>query len=177
MLSWAQECPEVDVVFSPHPAFFAMTASALSPWPPERLHDWLERWQRLPNTGILRSEDYMPVLAASDVLVSDGLSLLAEYQVLGKPVVFLEREGHRPFNEIGEIVRSGIHPVAAVKEARVLVDQLLAEGDPLAERQREVVARLFGPAEPSAAERVLDVVRQLLAAETAPATTRGHSRP
>jgi len=96
--------------------------------------------------------------------VTDGLSMLVEYQILAKPVVFYERRGHRPFNAIGEQVVRGVHSVPSVEEARRLADTFLGgEPDPLRDRQRDNVRALFGAGE--SVGRILTVLREEIARE------------
>ncbi|RBY86584.1 hypothetical protein [Blastococcus sp. TF02A-30] len=166
MLAWAASQPEVQFVFMPHPALLTFPSSTHSPVSREEFDGWLERWQQLPNTALFTDGDYAPLLAASDVLITDGLSMLIEYQVLGKPLVFVEREGHRPFNEIGEQALTGVHTAGSVPEAQALARRFLAgHADPLRERQAANVADLFGPA--GSAERILSSLRELIAEERA----------
>jgi hypothetical protein len=178
MLAWARQQPDTEFVFMPHPALFPYTSSPDSPYSREQLDAWLENWRALPNTALFPGGDYAPVLAASDALITDGLSMLVEYQVLGKPLIFLERRGHRPFNEIGEIVRTGAHAVTSVAAARSLAVRFLAgESDPLRERQQVNVAQLFGGGR--SADRILDAIRGLAAVERgeAPAVDGDVPRP
>jgi hypothetical protein len=164
MLAWARESTDTEFVFMPHPALIPYTRSPHSPVTAEQFDQWRAEWDALPNTGFLDSGGYPSVLAASDLLITDGLSLLLEYQLLEKPLIFFEREGHRPFNEIGELARRGAHTVATTLDARARAERLLDEGhDPLRETQREVTSRLFGD-RPSA-ERILQVLRDKATAE------------
>lgn len=165
MLTWATEDPTTEFVLMPHPALFAFVRSGSpdSPLTSDALDRWLERWGALPNTAVFTDGDYPPLLAASDLLITDGLSMLVEYQLLSRPVIFVERPDHRPFTTIGELVRTGTHAVGTVAEARAR-DQHLREGaDPLRGRQAQNVERLFGTG--SSVERILSALRQLLAAE------------
>ena len=173
MLSWAAAAADVDFVFMPHPALVPFTSSPDSPVTREQYDEWQARWLALPNTAVLSDPDYAPVLAASDVMVTDGLSMLVEYQLLQKPLVFVEREGHRPFNEVGVQVLTGTHPVASTAQARELVDRFLAgEPDDRRPQQERNVAELFGPA--GAAERIVAAVARAVADERG---DRGTARP
>ncbi|MGY2084900.1 hypothetical protein [Blastococcus sp. SYSU DS0539] len=164
MLAWAREDTDTDFVFMPHPALLPYTCSADSPIPQAEVDAWLREWTALPNTAVFTDGDYAPLLAASDVLVTDGLSMLVEYQLLQKPVVFVERAGHRPFTEIGEIVRAGTHPVGSALEARAVAARFLGgEPDPLRQQQERNVERLFGSG--SSVERILATLREMLAVE------------
>jgi hypothetical protein len=87
-----------------------------------------------------------------------------EYQLFTKPVIFFEREGHRPFNAIGERVVRGVHTVHTVDEVRRLAEKFLAgEPDPLRDRQRENVEELFGAGD--SVTRILAALRAEIAAE------------
>jgi hypothetical protein len=116
----------------------------------------------LPNTEVFTGGEtgtYGHLLASSDVCVTDGLSMLVEFQVTNKPLIHVAREGHRPFNEIGDVVSQGFHSVSTTREAQALVERFAGgETDPLAATQREVVHRLFGGHD--AAQEIIDHIRQ-----------------
>ena len=164
MLAWARQRDDVQFVFMPHPALLPFPDSEESPISRAEFDAWMSAWASLPNTGVLSEADYGPTLAASDLMVTDGLSMLVEYQILAKPVVFYERRGHRPFNAIGEQVVRGVHSVPSVEEARRLADKFLGgEPDPLRDRQRDNVRALFGAGE--SVGRILTVLREEIARE------------
>ncbi len=166
MLEWARSTPDVDFVFMPHPALRPYINYPASPITPAQADDFVAQWNDLPNATTYAKGDYAPVLAASDVMLVDGLSMLVEYQFQGKPLIFLERPGHRPFNDIGKVVISGAHAVPNITAARTLVDDFLAgTPDPLAEQQRANMKELFG--EGSAADRIVAELRTAVAQERA----------
>ncbi|WP_433275580.1 hypothetical protein ACQPZA_30710 [Pseudonocardia xinjiangensis] len=164
MLAWAAQRSDVQFVFMPHPALLPFPGSDASPVSRSDFDAWMEKWAALPNTAVLSEADYGPALAASDVMVTDGLSMLVEYQLFDKPVIFFERDGHRPFNAIGEQVATGVHTVHTVDDARGLAEKFLAgEPDPLRPRQRDNVQRLFGSGDST--ERILAALRREIALE------------
>ena len=164
MLAWARESDDVQFVFIPHPALLPFPDSEESPISRAEFHAWLSDWAALPNTSVLSETDYGPTLAASDLMVTDGLSMLVEYQILTKPVIFFERQGHRPFNAIGEQVVRGVHTVHTVDEARRLADMFLGgEPDPLRHHQRDNVRVLFGVGD--SVTRILAALREEIARE------------
>jgi hypothetical protein len=164
MVVWARDCPEIEFVFLPHPALIPYLGSPASPMTRAEFDEWRAMWDGLPNTGFCAEGAYASVLAASDLLVTDGLSLMVEYQILERPLILFERDGHRPFNEIGEIAREGAHTVTTVAEVRAAAERLLRGiADPLGWRQREIVQRLFGD-EPSA-DQILSILREMIASE------------
>lgn len=157
MVQWARD-GGVSLLWTPHPYLVPFVESGLARISPDELAAWRSDWDGEPAAGTYIGPNYPEVVAASDVVVTDGLSMLIEAQVLGKPVVFLERANHVPFNEAGRLALEGVHRARSVEEARALVDDLVRFGDPLAPRQREIVEELFGP--PGAAPRVLRAIRE-----------------
>jgi hypothetical protein len=172
VLAWARERTDVQFVFMPHPALLPFPDSDGSPIDRTGFDAWMRRWEALPNTAVVSETDYAPALAASDVMVTDGLSMLVEYQLFGRPVVFVERDGHRPFNAIGERVVRGVHPVATAGEARALVEKFLdGATDPLRAQQDENVAELFGGGD--SVDRILAALRAEIARERGPGDRSG----
>lgn len=164
MLHWARQRADVEFVFLPHPALLPFPDCDVSPISRPDFDAWMRDWTELPNTAVLSEDDYGPTLAASDVMITDGLSMLVEYQLLEKPVIFFERDGHRPFNAIGDQIVRGVHPVHTMAEARVLAEKFLGgHPDPLRDRQRDNVQQLFGG--PGSVQRILDTLRHEIARE------------
>jgi hypothetical protein len=164
MLAWAGESLATEFVFMPHPALLPFPDSGLSPITRTDFDAWMQAWADLPNTAVLSEVDYGPTLAASDVMVTDGLSMLVEYQLFGKPLIFFERDGHRPFNSIGEQVLGGVHTVHTVAEAQALAGRFLGgEPDPLLDRQRGITRRLLGDGD--TVGRILEALRREIARE------------
>lgn len=172
MLTWARRRDDVAFVFMPHPALLPFPDSADSPISRSEFDAWMRDWSALPNTAVVSETDYGPTLAASDVMITDGLSMLVEYQLFAKPVVFFERAGHRPFTAIGERVVRGVHAVHTGTDVRGLAEKFLGgEPDPLRARQEENVRELFGVGD--SVERILAVLRSEIAHERGEAAPRG----
>lgn len=163
MLDWARRAHDTEFVFTHHPLLPETMERDGSPVAPEKYREWLQAWTSLPNTSVWH-EDYAEALAAADILITDGPSMMIEGQLTGTPTIFMERPDHIPFNAIGEEIVRGVHRVATVEEAERAVDDILTSGaDPLASRQRKNVKRFFG--EPGAASRILEVIRDEVAGE------------
>jgi hypothetical protein len=161
-LEWAKS-GTAEIVWSPHPYLVPFVATGRGRLSAAELDKWRSEWDALPSAATSFTDRYPALLAACDMVVTDGISMLVEGQVTGRPVIFLEREGHVPFNEAGEVVLRGVHRVSTVTEARELAERLVRDGDPLRDVQREVVHELFG--EPGAAGRILAELRTRALAE------------
>ena len=155
-LEWGRS-GTAEITWSPHHYLVPFVATGRGRLSAAELDEWRSEWDALPNAATSFADRYPALLAACDVVVTDGISMLVEGQVTGRPVIFLEREGHVPFNKAGEVVLRGVHRVSTVMEARELAERLVRDGDPLHDVQREVVHKLFG--EPGAAGRILAELR------------------
>ena len=164
MLRFAETHPDCDVVFLPHPMLLTFGGHHQSPIAQADIDRFVERWAALPNTALYSGVEYPSVLHASDALITDGLSMLVEYQLLGKPLVFAERDGHRPFNEVGDVVVTGAHRVPDIAAAIAAVHRYASgAADPLRDRQAANTAELFPYPDPD--RRIVDAVRTGMLAE------------
>jgi len=159
MLMFARENPAIEIVMRPHHIMFEilersklMTAADID--------EFLSGWNALPNTSIDREPEYALLFAAADILLTDGISFLGEFQVTGKPVVFIEREGHWPFSIVGERVVQGTYRCADVQSALEQVLHLRNGGqDPLSSTRSQISSELI--LEPgNSASLILDEIRR-----------------
>ena len=165
MLDAARAHPEWNFIYSAHQALLTRMESAEPPLSRTMVDGFLRGWNALPNTTIFGGGDYADVFAEADVLVCDGLSWLIEFQLVNKPVVFIERADHARFNPLGEVTLAGMHRVTSARGALELVTAFAAgEPDAKAAAQREVVQRLFG--EEGASARILAGIRTQLELES-----------
>lgn len=158
MCRLADRNPNWKFTFSPHPALLTMMRNASPPLTVQFVSDFLAAWEALPNTDFFLGGDYSSLFAETSLLVADSLSWIAEYQIMMKPVIFLERPDHLPFTISGKMAYQGMHSCRTVGEAERLIRKF-AEGsqDPLREAQGRIAEWLFGA--PGAANRILEDLR------------------
>jgi hypothetical protein len=131
---------------------------------PEVYRSFLSSWNSLENAAVYEGSNYMGLIAGSDVIVTDGLSMLIEPQVLQKPVVFLERQGHAPFNRIGEQAVSGTRRVTDVHEALKVAVALGMARDESLENAQALNSDLLFPAG-DVGQNALEALRRRFRAE------------
>jgi hypothetical protein len=174
MLAWAAADPTVEIVLKPHPSLFvvAETHGLMSA---TEIAAFLQAWTALPNTTTATGGDYGPLFAASDAMLTDGISFLAEYQVFDRPIVFLDSGHHVPFNEAGNLVMTATHRAQDLAEARDLL-RAFRRGvpDPLAPNRPRVMRELV-PFSGESVDRIMTALRTGLAEEgwTQPHLSRG----
>lgn len=109
MLRLAKEHTDIDFLFSPHPGFIG-TFERLDRENKKLAQDlkkFFKDWRELSNTEIIEHGGGLAEMKASSMMIIDGTSMLADYQVLDKPILFLEREDHVPFNKFGQMMADG----------------------------------------------------------------------
>lgn len=163
MLEWAKTDSGIDIVLHPHPAALARIMEGKDGVSREECEAFLQEWDSLPNTARWAAGNYAGLMQASDCMLTDGLSFLAEYQFFTKPVIFLERPDHLPFSEAGKRIVKGVHAVENVRQARELAHKFAAGYvDTKAAEQRDNTAWLAGDklAAGTAAERIVASIRR-----------------
>ena len=153
VLKWATNDPEIEIVLKPHPLI------CRNPRPD--LDYFLKPWHALENTAIQTGGDYGPLMAASDAMLTDGISWLAEYQVFNKPLIWLDSGRHPPFNTLGKHIIEGAYPVRCINEAFAIVVEYNRGNDPR-EPQRRESTRFLMPFPGASAEHVLAAIRARL---------------
>lgn len=162
MLAWAKEDQDIEIIFRPHPVLFSVLGiqGAMTP---DQIKGFFDAWNALPNTYISTEGKYGPSFAASDALLTDGVSFLIEYQLFEKkPLLFLERKNHAPFNATGKLVESGTYKVNTIAEARKFIDEYRQnKTDPKAS-QRQAVVRELMPFAGQAADIIVNDIKNSL---------------
>lgn len=92
----------------------------------EKLYDkFLAEWEKLENTSIDDEWNYLKSFDWSDILITDGVSFIAEYPFTGKPVLFIENEKHLKFNRNGEICKEYSYVIKNNFEIYKYIDKIL----------------------------------------------------
>ncbi len=149
--------PKLQVVLRPHPA---MLESMLHGPKDSPLVEFAAAWMKLPSSALSVAAEYGDLFAASDALLTDGLSFFSEYQLFDKPLVFFDRQDHVGFNAAGAQLLSGMYRVTngAQMSARL---QALRSGqeEPQIVAHRRQIAQALRPFPGEAADRIVQIIR------------------
>lgn len=74
--------------------------------------EFMEKLDVLDNISVDDGWNYIDSFEWSDMLVTDGVSFIAEYPLTNKPIVFIENPHHMKFNSNGELARLCCHIAA-----------------------------------------------------------------
>lgn len=158
MLELAATRQDLEIVLRPHPAMREAMASAAGDTFLGRFRD---RWAQLPNVGLSLEQEYADLFAASQAMLTDGLSFLSEYQFFDKPLVFFEREDNVGFNAAGAQLLQGLYRVPDMDAFTALLGRLKAgREDPAIVQARRAVVAAMHPFPREAARRIVDVIRR-----------------
>ena len=166
MLEYAQKNPHIDIVLRPHPFLFG-TLTGRDLMTPEELSDWRNQWDSLPNTFTDIDGPFTSLALASDVIITDGVSFIAEYPlVTRKSVIFWEKPGHWEFSPLGKVAAKTTHLAVTFEQ---VVDALeLAEVGKLTPKEQEISAliKAVRPGKTSAATAIVGLVLEDYASDT-----------
>jgi hypothetical protein len=163
MVALARAHPSaLQIVMRPHPALREAMLAAPSG---SHLSNFLTAWMACGNTALSTEQEYADLFAASDAMLTDGLSFFSEYQLFDKPLVFFERDDHMGFNAAGQELLPGMYRVTAMSAFASLLQDLRQgrESDEVA-HARHRIAQALRPFPGQAAVRIVDAIRQEWAA-------------
>ncbi|WP_237152551.1 hypothetical protein [Oryzibacter oryziterrae] len=155
-LNWAVERPDIEFVLKPHPSLFSQLVSK-NILRADELDRFLNRWNGLPNCCV-ETGRYGGLFAASDLMITDGLSFLTEYQIFDKPLIFQDSRHHVPFNALGNLAVEAAHVAHDFEAMRAAVEAYAAGAPWGYEEARARLRKVLFPAERPATELVLDEI-------------------
>ncbi len=166
MLEWARHSQnEFEFVLKPHPALVSEMVHTLKAYSQEYMDTFFATWNALPNTAVFEGGDYGPLFKASDLMLTDGVGFLSEYQIFEKPLIFIDSGRHFGFNAAGTVMMESANKVKMVAEARALCENLRqGHPDPMRTMQQQVLSRIM-PYPGQSAQKVLQAIREGLIAE------------
>lgn len=155
-LKFATQHPDIDFVLKPHPGLFA-TAVNSGVITQEDMDAFLADWQALPNC-VLELGAYAHLFAASDMMVTDGLSFFTEYPIFEKPLIFIDSGRHVPLNGLGDLALAAMQHVSTFDEIEAAIKNY-ADGAawPL-ENERQALLKTLFPKEQDAVGIILDTI-------------------
>lgn len=156
MLEWARSAPDIEFVLKPHPALMKSLVLERR-LKEETLDAFVREWESLENCCV-RTGQYAELFAASDLMITDGLSFLTEYQLFRKPLIFIDSGRHVPFNTIGALAEACSHRVRSFEEMKQAALGYKAGAAWPFEAEREKLLKVLLPNRQPAASVILDSI-------------------
>ena len=93
-----------------------------------------ERYKRIQNANIDNSKKYLEVFYSSDFIISDMSSILVDYFLTEKPIIYCHKTNQ--FNEFGSKIAEGFYWVHNWEELKRTIEMLKNGDDPLKEKRQ-----------------------------------------
>ena len=142
LLRLPAQFPEVDFVFRPHPLLFVRLASPKW-WGPEKTEAYRATLASYPNVELQQGGDYFATFAASDALVHDCGSFLAEYFYTGRPQCFMVRDDttvERQFLPFAKVLLRRVYTARRPDDVAAFVRDVVVRGEDPMKEGREAFA-------------------------------------
>lgn len=149
---------ELALVIRPHPLFFS-SLNTRGFWREAEAQEFEARIRGSANVVIDRRPSYLPVFASSVAMISDASSLLLEFAVTGKPLLYLLNPHGPELDDHGEFVRDHLYTATQESEIRTFLDMVTQGEDPRSGARQDAIGEfVHQPAEGAdlAVKRVIE---------------------
>jgi len=138
-IEMANKYPNVEFVFRPHPLMersFSKSDALMEDW-----LNFIQRIENNSNTFMDTEPDYLLSFKRATILISDYSSLLTEFLLTGKPVIYFHKK--YIFNSFGEYISNGFYVCSDEKQVEGIMHDLLNGNDPKKALREEVIKKGF----------------------------------
>jgi len=146
----ARENPQIKYIFRPHPLMQKTFVGNI--WTQDEWEEFLEMFDKIENAVIDMNPDYIPTFQEATVLVSDMSSLLPEFLLTGKPVIYFHKKYQ--FNVFGKHIAEGYYWCHSWDEVGSVLQSLRNGNDPKASERERVIEQYFYFPDKSAATMI-----------------------
>jgi len=126
---------DIKYIFRPHPLMVVEIGKkemGMAKWT-----EFIKEFDQYENANIDLDGDYRSSFKQATVIVTDISSMMIEFLITGKPVIYFEMEGIlSPFNQT---LSSGYYIASSKEDVSVLLEQLRGGVDPLYEERRRLI--------------------------------------
>ena len=155
IVEFANKNPEFYMVFRPHPMTFNHFIS-VGRITEEEVKDYLRRYNTNDRLEYNNTAEYVDVFWNTDALLTDVSSIIVEYFITGKPMIYCDT-GAVPDTFFKEILKV-MYVVDTWEQAEGKLLELKSGKDPLKEARHKKIAELMGQDFEHISERFLDEI-------------------
>lgn len=139
-LDYCDKNKDVDFVFRPHPQAW-LSYAQFDNFSIEKSNLYKTEYKKRENANIDETADFLPLFYSSDVLVADNSSVIVEYFLMGKPIIYC-KNNKSLFDQTGKWTE-GFYYVHSWKELTETLEMLKSGEDPLKEKRQELIRSEF----------------------------------
>lgn len=155
LAEYATKNPDIELALRHHPSALGHLAKTgeFTSKEQEMYHSKIEN---IPNMHRDVRGEYQDSFLHSDVLISDISSMMSEYFVTGKPLIFTHRT--ELFSEFGKEIAKGFYWVNDQKELTDTLNMLKSGKDPLKETRQQIISEIYFNPENGVANHIASLI-------------------
>lgn len=140
LIEYAKEHCNFDFIFRPHPQAF-LEWNATGELPEDEAEKYKKEYSDCKNAKIDNQKEYLTTFYSSDFMITDISSIVAEYFLTGKPIIYCHKKDC--FNDFSRKLSEGFYWVRNQKELEDRINNLMAGIDPLEEVRKKLIQENF----------------------------------
>lgn len=145
----------IHLIFRPHPlTFFHFIETG--EMTEEEADAYKQIYHNSADFELDENSNYFETFRKSDILISDISSMLFEWLVSGKPLIYCDTGAK--LNDVMKYAIQGMYVTSSWEDVAQVLDNLLAGNDPLKEKREEICTELFGKNTGKITERCISCI-------------------
>ena len=150
----AENNPNIKYIFRPHPLMKKNFTEKI--WSNDEWDNFVKRFKRLKNAHIDLNPSYLDSFREASVLISDMSSLLPEFLLTKKPVIYFHKKYQ--FNMFGKHISEGFYWCHSWSEVNNVLVNLRNGNDPKRNKRLEIIKDYFEFGEKTSIENIRDII-------------------
>lgn len=142
LLDFCQNNQDIDFLFRPHPQAWVEWAHT-GELSKREASLYRKKYDNVENATIDSISEYLSTFYHSDCLITDTSSIVPEYFLSGKPIIYCYEDGSRYQFERGKGFSDGLYWVKNWKELQNTLERLKKGEDPLREKRKQLIQECF----------------------------------
>ena len=142
LLEYCSKHKNIDFIFRPHPQSWIEWENT-GELKKKAADEYKNRYEQHVNTSIDTSSDYLNTFYHSDCLITDTSSIVPEYFLTGKPIIYCFRENSRFIFDRHETYGEGMYWVKTWEELKKTLSMLENGEDPIKEKRQKLIEKYF----------------------------------
>lgn len=137
------ENDKIGILVRPHPMMFD-TFIKNGNMTKQEVDEYKNAIDKLDNIAIDEEKEYVATMWQSDVLVTDISSIIAEYFITEKPIIYCDTNMEAELAEYAELIIEGCYKVKSEAELLQCIERLRLGYDDMREKRLEIKQTVFG---------------------------------
>ncbi|GHV43963.1 hypothetical protein AGMMS49546_27080 [Spirochaetia bacterium] len=157
ILDFADKHSEMEFIFRPHPyAFYDLTQRGIMRNKDIELYK--NEYFKRENAHIDSEKEYLKQFYSSDVLITDISTIIAEYFLTGKPIIYCHKKDC--FNEFSRRLSEGFYWAHSWNEVVNYLHMLQCGNDPLREKRMEIINSAYYIPDMGSGNKIKNILKE-----------------